>query len=443
MEVNKVVQALKVLQEAGREDLIKDGVLEQAWVGLRRPKRSSSDRVSAAVLACKFSAASPKKCRKFKSKSVAGRKVLISPDYEREESRVSSVGGLPGVSAVRRGAARFARRSGSSFQQRVAAAGRGAVVTSAVGGVGKPLGRGSRARSWAGGRRPQAAMSTCGQMGESVARARTRFSKGARAHKDLVPQAPLTLESGGEHGNAPFEERRLGGAANMAAPSDLRDLAVDKDIFKKGEGGHRFMAEQASTGIIIIDSEEESEVLELQFEGEHQRFGRPAGGPLAVGVRAPPGRRLEERAQSGAVCLTAREVTPLEVRSLETSARGLEPRSDSGSAILGDDEEEELDYGDDGDQVAVPQASSSGQAFQGERLSRREIAANLTTGEGFDTGTGGLAIGGVRSGVRALKNVDVEIQAGGEGKKSKVGDSLSTVQEVTGPDQLGCREEAL
>ncbi|KAJ1201401.1 hypothetical protein NDU88_005212 [Pleurodeles waltl] len=310
-------------------------------------------------------------------------------------------------------------------------------------------------------------------MGESVACASASFSKSARAHKDLVLQAPLALESGGEHGNAPFEERKLGGAANMAAPSDLRDLAVDEEIFKKGEGRHRFMAEQASNVIIIIDSEEEGEVLELQIEGatedggsgpthvgqtflgqdqraylsgcvaphvlsrhgvlvEHQRSGWPAGGPLAVGVRAPPGRRLEERAQSGAVRLTAREVTPLEVRSLESSARGLEPRSDSRSAILGGDEEEELDYGDNGVQVAVAQASTSGQAFQGERRSRREVAANLTRGEGFDTGTGGLALGGARSGVRALKNVDVAIQAGGEGKESKVGDSLSTVQEVTG-----------
>ncbi|KAJ1192100.1 hypothetical protein NDU88_001412 [Pleurodeles waltl] len=143
MEINKVVQALKVLQEAGREDLIKEGFLEQAWVGLRRPKRSSSDRVSAAVLACKFPVVSPKKCRKFKAKSVAGRKVPISPDHEREESRVGAGGGLPCVSAVRRVAARSARRSGSLFSQRVAAVGRGAAVVLAGCGAGRTIGRGS------------------------------------------------------------------------------------------------------------------------------------------------------------------------------------------------------------------------------------------------------------------------------------------------------------
>ncbi|KAJ1192099.1 hypothetical protein NDU88_001411 [Pleurodeles waltl] len=326
----------------------------------------------------------------------------------------------------------------------------------------------------------------------------------------------------------------------MAAPSDLKVLAVEEENFTKGEGRHMFMAEQAGNDLIIIDSEEEGEVLELQIEEgsgisgqfdrclsvhservgrqtpkiisqvgqrvqewevadqsvfraggqvffqdeqgmilkgticglaseyggsgtarvghnvlgqdqraylsgcvaphvssghgvlvEHQPSGRLAGGPIAVGVRAPLGRRVEERAQSGAVRLTVREVAPLELRSVESSARGLESRSHNRSAILGGEEEEELDYGDDGEQVAVPQASTSGQAFQGERLSRREVAANLSRGEGFDTGNGGLALGGVRSGVRVLKNVDVAIQAGGEGKESKVGDSVSMVQEVT------------
>ncbi|KAJ1144206.1 hypothetical protein NDU88_010508 [Pleurodeles waltl] len=494
MEINKVVQALKVLQEAGREELNKEGVLEQAWVGLRRPKRSSSDRVSAAVLACKSPVASPKKCRKCKVKSVAGRKVSISPDHDRVEARAGAEGCLPCVSAVRRGAARSARRYGSLFLQRVAAAGRGAVVVSDGCGAGRTMGRSPRARSGAGVRRLQVAMCTCGQMGEGVARA--SCSKSARAHQVLVPQAPLALESGGENGNQPFEERQLGGATIMAAPSELKDLVVEEENFTTGEGRHMFMAEQANKDLIIIDSEDEGEVLELQIEGgsgisgqfdrglsvhservhrqtpkiisqvgqgvqewevedqsifraggqvffqdeqgvilkgticglaseyggsgtaqvgqnvlgqdqraylsgcvaphvssghgvlvEHQPSGRPAGGPIAVGVRAPPGRRIEERAQSGAVRLTAREVAPLEVRSFESSARGLESRSYSRSAILGGEEEEELDYGDEGEQVAVPQASTSGQAFQGERLSRREVAANLSRGEGFDAGT--------------------------------------------------------
>ncbi|KAJ1202346.1 hypothetical protein NDU88_006146 [Pleurodeles waltl] len=383
-------------------------------------------------------------------------------------------------------------------------------------------------------------------MGESVAHA--SVSKRARAHKGLVQQAPLALESGGDSGTALFEERPLGGAANMAAPSELRELAVDEAVFEKGEDRHRILTEQVFKEVIIIDSEEEGE-LEVHGEGssgsngqlgrglvvqsgalgrqipktvtqvvqgvqewevanqavfrtggqvffrdeqgvvlrgticglasedggtgttqvgrefwdqeqraylpgcvaphvssghgvlvEHQRSGRPAGGPFSVGVRAPPGRLLEERAQSGAVHPTAREVASLEARSLDQSTRVWEPRLDSRSAILGGNEEEELDYGDEtfgaGDQVAaVPQASTSGQAFQGDRLSRREVAANLSRGEVFDTGNGGLAIeGGSRSEVRALKNVDVAIQAGGEGKESKEVGSLGIVQEVAAVD---------
>ncbi|KAJ1185535.1 hypothetical protein NDU88_002327 [Pleurodeles waltl] len=157
MEINTVVQALKVLQEAGREDLIKEGVLEHAWVGLRRPKRSSSDRVSAAVLACKSPVTSPKKGRKFKVKTVAGRKVLFSPDHEGEEARVSYEGGLPGLVAVRRGAARTARRYGSLLARRVAATGRGASVLADGCVAGKSVGRVSRTRYGAGAGRPQGA----------------------------------------------------------------------------------------------------------------------------------------------------------------------------------------------------------------------------------------------------------------------------------------------
>ncbi|KAJ1201913.1 hypothetical protein NDU88_005717 [Pleurodeles waltl] len=241
MEANKVVQALKVLQEAGREDLFKEGVLEMAWVGLKRPKRSSADRISAAVLACKSPVSSPKKCKKFRAKSVAGRKVSVSLEREHEELRVSSLDGLPGVSSVRRIGARFPRRSGASLRQHVAAAGRGAFLELAHGGAGQTLGRGFRARALSGLRRPQAAMRTCGQMGESVAHA--SVSKRARAQKGPMQQAPLDLESGGERGTALFEERQLGGAANMAAPSESGELVVDEAVFEKGEDRHRILTE--------------------------------------------------------------------------------------------------------------------------------------------------------------------------------------------------------
>ncbi|KAJ1151783.1 hypothetical protein NDU88_004563 [Pleurodeles waltl] len=265
-------------------------------------------------------------------------------------------------------------------------------------------------------------MRTRGHKGAGAGAARASLAKGARAHQVLLPQAPLAVESEWEQEGQPFEERQLGGAAKMAAPSDLRelsvgeenlmDLSVEEENFSSDEGSHMFMAEQDNKAVIVIDSEEEGEVLELQVEEgsaqlgqkvlgqeqraylsgcvaphvssghgvliEHQRSGRSAGGPVTVGVRAPPGHRIEERAQSGAVRLTAREVTPIEVRSVKSNARGLESRSYSRSAMLTGEEEEELDYDEDGEQVEAPQASTSGQAFRGERLSRRDVAANLS-----------------------------------------------------------------
>ncbi|KAJ1176673.1 hypothetical protein NDU88_001942 [Pleurodeles waltl] len=123
MEHNKVVEALRVLQEEGREDLIKEGVLEQAWVGLRRPKRSSAEGVSAAILGCTSPAVSPRKSRKFKAKSVSGRKVTVSPERVAHKNELNLV--LPGGRSYRRGGIKVPRRSGASLRQRVAALGRG------------------------------------------------------------------------------------------------------------------------------------------------------------------------------------------------------------------------------------------------------------------------------------------------------------------------------
>ncbi|KAJ1162937.1 hypothetical protein NDU88_003401 [Pleurodeles waltl] len=130
MEPSKVVQALKILQDEGREDLIKEGVLEEAWVGLRRPKRLSSRGVSAAVIAC---SSSPQKSKKFKSKSAEGRKVLRSPE-ECDEASVK-VPGSPTWFARKRGVGRSSRRSGGSLARRVAAGGRGAAISSAEAGL--------------------------------------------------------------------------------------------------------------------------------------------------------------------------------------------------------------------------------------------------------------------------------------------------------------------
>ncbi|KAJ1208381.1 hypothetical protein NDU88_003767 [Pleurodeles waltl] len=120
MEPSKVVQALKILQDEGREDLIKEGVLEEAWVGLRRPKRLSSRGVSASVIAC---SSSPQKCKKFKAKSAEGRKASRSPDEFAETS--AKVQGSPTWFARKRGAGRSSQRSGGSLARWVAAGGRG------------------------------------------------------------------------------------------------------------------------------------------------------------------------------------------------------------------------------------------------------------------------------------------------------------------------------
>ncbi|KAJ1090466.1 hypothetical protein NDU88_003598 [Pleurodeles waltl] len=125
MEPNKVVQELKVLQEEGREDLLKEGVLEQACVGLRRRKRASSEGVTVAILACKSPEQDPKKC---KSKSASGQKVKLSTEGVVEVTGEGAAN-VHLLQSVRGGGA---RRSGASFRQRVASGGRGVVSRSAV-----------------------------------------------------------------------------------------------------------------------------------------------------------------------------------------------------------------------------------------------------------------------------------------------------------------------
>ncbi|KAJ1155208.1 hypothetical protein NDU88_007943 [Pleurodeles waltl] len=168
MESNRVIQALKVLQEAGREDLIREGVLEQAW------------RVD----------------------------VVVQGEVD-----------LPVVSVVRGSGARFLRRSGASLRQRVAAAGRGAVVDMAFQARGRQAGRGTRAHAHVSVfiNAHQIAVSASGWRGALDVRARA--AKRGRAHKRGMQQAPLALESGGECCEPLLEESPLGGAANMAAPS--------------------------------------------------------------------------------------------------------------------------------------------------------------------------------------------------------------------------------
>ncbi|KAJ1100664.1 hypothetical protein NDU88_005745 [Pleurodeles waltl] len=219
MEPNKVVMALKVLQEEGREDLIKEGLLEEAWVGLKRPKRRSAGGVSAAVAAC----SSPKSGKKFKTKSVEGRKVSRSPDLE-----VVDVSVPPGSSVVSRGRQRVClpRRQGSSLLQRVSAGGRGVPLKPAV------------ARAGRMGVRP----------------------KGARAQLHTCAQARSPIERGVEQVLTADEERSLAGASKMAAPMIL---SQSMPALEKNRAGKPVMALAPGVQVskeLVIKSDEEEDV---------------------------------------------------------------------------------------------------------------------------------------------------------------------------------------
>ncbi|KAJ1161065.1 hypothetical protein NDU88_001553 [Pleurodeles waltl] len=131
---SRVVEALKVLQEEGREDLLQQGVLEQAWVGLKRPKRASSEGVAAAVMACESPVRSSKK---FRQKSVMGRRfaesvnkaVLLEGDEAADSPQC--------VASGKRGGTKFAQPAGTSFRQRIAIRVRGAADLGAVAVVGR------------------------------------------------------------------------------------------------------------------------------------------------------------------------------------------------------------------------------------------------------------------------------------------------------------------
>ncbi|KAJ1097294.1 hypothetical protein NDU88_002419 [Pleurodeles waltl] len=70
----RVLETLRVLQEEGREDLLQQGVLDQEGMGLKRPRRVSSEGVTAAVMAC----SSPVSGKKIKQKSIVGRRYAQS-----------------------------------------------------------------------------------------------------------------------------------------------------------------------------------------------------------------------------------------------------------------------------------------------------------------------------------------------------------------------------
>ncbi|KAJ1101297.1 hypothetical protein NDU88_006368 [Pleurodeles waltl] len=421
MEPNRVVQALKVLHDEGREDLLKEGILEQAWVGIKRPKRLSADGVSAAVAACTSPVKLSKK--KFKMKSVGGRKLSRSPQSG-DEPLSSMQAAAVGVAGKRRGVCRFPRRQGVSLARRVAAGGRGAASVGAV---------------------------------------RTTSRKGARAvfaHARVIrrsQRAPSPVETGGEREGSSLEERALGGARKMAAPlvsdwSDDRALE-ERQLRTAGKMAAPVLTEEDEV-LVISDTDEEElgcqegvgvysfgafdssgRVLSGKVCGEYSGYGskdrvmvqlqllqasfgegpsgcdtppvlggqgvkavyrpsgRMAGGQSTpVKVRAPSAHRPEGRARSGAVRLTSRETHRV---------REAQPSTSQGAGDGWDDWcDDLLDYEEDVE-VQVPskhseqsQSETSG-AVQGGQVPER---SHILSASGFPRGEEGLGVFGLPQG---------------------------------------------
>ncbi|KAJ1137348.1 hypothetical protein NDU88_003759 [Pleurodeles waltl] len=350
MEPNRVVKALKVLQDEGREHLIKEGVLEEAWVGLRRPKRLSAEGVSAAVAAC---SSALKAYKKFKTKSAAGRKVSRSPELVEvlDDSSLApqSVAGMRG----RRGVS-LPWRQGSSLLQRVSAGGRGAGLMPTVTGGGR---MGARAR---------------GAHARLVTRAQTRSP----------------LERGEEPKMSEVEERPLGGVSNMAAPTNfsrMMSASAKSEVgtpVKRVAPGPKVIEEvvvisdeeedlQASTeGGLVKDSRGRAYVsLDLwqpdSGEGtsgcdtshassghgvqvSHWRSGRMVGDQsLPVKVRAPSEDWPEGRVRPGAVYPTSGETA---------GADDAQPSTSQGAGVgWASMDEELLDYEEDMEEPVTSQ----------------------------------------------------------------------------------------
>ncbi|KAJ1170739.1 hypothetical protein NDU88_002611 [Pleurodeles waltl] len=129
---------------------------------------------------------------------------------------------LPIDCPVRRGGVRFARRSGASFRQRVAAVGRGSLPADAVTRVGPVVACGEGLRTLEIESAHQAAISAGGRAGVSAVGAHA--SKRRRALKYGSQRSPLAVESEVERLEPVSKERTLEGAANMAAPRRTFDI---------------------------------------------------------------------------------------------------------------------------------------------------------------------------------------------------------------------------
>ncbi|KAJ1193009.1 hypothetical protein NDU88_002315 [Pleurodeles waltl] len=435
MEPSKVVMVLKVLQDEGREDLIKEGVLEEAWVGVRRLKRRSAEGVSATVAAC----SSPKSGKTFVKKSVEGRKVSCSPDLGAVDNA-----SLPSVSSAmsrgRRGVY-LPRRRGSSFSRRVSSGGRGAQSRPAVASAGR---LGARA-------------------------------KGAHAQLRARSQARSPLERGVEQDLCNTEERTLAGARKMAVPSML---SQSMPVVKEKIVGKPDMVVNPGEQVELVDNREavfngivcsEAGVsgasgkayvsLDLwqpnSGEGTsgcdtshglgghgvqaiYRQSGRIVGDQsLTVKVRAPSEHRHEGRVRSGAVHLTSREAAgPVEAQPSTSRSTGAD-----WDAL----DEELLDYEDE---VEVPVMSKKRVVVAGEVPGvvqgghvpdhhQERSAGSLPRGEEGFVGFSRRHDGGDNSGNLSRANVS-NVTRGSREFQSKVDASIqvSAVTETEGKKEV-------
>ncbi|KAJ1109655.1 hypothetical protein NDU88_007015 [Pleurodeles waltl] len=233
MEPSKVVKALKVLQDEGREDLLREGVLEEAWVGLRRPKRLSAEGVSAAVAACSSPVSAG---RKFRVKSATGRKVARLPVSDDTSDVV--LPGPPLAVSKRRGICRLPRRQGSSLRSRVAAGSRSFV---------------------------NAAVAKRGHMGAQI-----RF---AHARIGVRNQARAPYKTSAERERQDLEEGTLAGTSKMAAPIEFQQQSAFS-VKKRSGSNPRCDASVLSFEeevVVISDDEEEVQVSQVSLLSKEKR----------------------------------------------------------------------------------------------------------------------------------------------------------------------------
>ncbi|KAJ1187791.1 hypothetical protein NDU88_004561 [Pleurodeles waltl] len=207
---------------------------------------------------------------------------------------------LPVGRSVRRGGVRFARRSGASFQQRVAAVGRGMMPVGAVVDAGQVgvLGSGARALKSQGA--PHAVVSIVDRVGVSSVGAHA--FKRRRTTQKCTRQAPSAIESDTEWMELVLDERTFGGAANMAAPSEDSEF-LTVEVARQQLSGRQDRATFSDREVVVIDSDEEGEEGKAAYSEAGRRVGFASAGFRAKGgrmiqwvprVTSPMLRRVQE-----------------------------------------------------------------------------------------------------------------------------------------------------